>query len=105
MSRIINAHRNRRAGRSHNTDGYIDVPTTADQLTNDGHLDDVLQSADDSDLQKMSLPPRYRFRDLLLGDFAFTDDGQRYVTLLFISHTLAYIELNILFSYYSLNKN
>ena len=24
-----------------------------------------------------SLPPRYRFRDLLLGDFAFNDDGER----------------------------
>jgi len=75
LSRIINAHRH--TGRSR-PDGYVDVPTTADQLTNDGpSLDDVLQSADDSELQKMSLPPRYRFRDLLLGDFAFTDDGQR----------------------------
>lgn len=77
MSRIINAHR--QTGSRTRPDGYIDVPTTSDQLTNDGHhsLDDVLQSADDSELQKMSLPPRYRFRDLLLGDFAFTDDGQR----------------------------
>jgi hypothetical protein len=23
------------------------------------------------------LPPRYRFRDLILGDYAFNDDGQR----------------------------
>lgn len=23
------------------------------------------------------LPPRYRLRDLLLGDFAFNDDGER----------------------------
>lgn len=64
----------RRSGK----DGYIDVPTVADQLTNDGHsVDDVFQSADDSEQNKMSLPPRYRFRDLLLGDFAFNDDGQR----------------------------
>jgi hypothetical protein len=28
-------------------------------------------------LPKMALPPRYRFRDLLLGDFAFNDDGER----------------------------
>lgn len=26
---------------------------------------------------RMALPPRYRFRDLLLGDFAFNDDGER----------------------------
>lgn len=64
----------RRSGR----DGYVDVPTFGDQLTNDGQsLDDVFQSADDSEQNKMSLPPRYRFRDLLLGDFAFNDDGQR----------------------------
>lgn len=25
------------------------------------------------------LTPRYRFRDLLMGDFAFNDDGERYV--------------------------
>ncbi|CAG9799533.1 unnamed protein product [Chironomus riparius] len=56
---------------------FIDYQFLMEQVTNDGHsLDDVLQSADDSELQKMSLPPRYRFRDLLLGDFAFTDDGQ-----------------------------
>lgn len=23
------------------------------------------------------LPPRYRLRDLILGDFAFNDDGER----------------------------
>jgi hypothetical protein len=23
------------------------------------------------------LPPRYRFRDLILGDYAFNDDGER----------------------------
>lgn len=64
----------RRSGR----DGYVDVPTIGDQLTNDGSsVDDVFQSADDSEQNKMSLPPRYRFRDLLLGDFAFNDDGQR----------------------------
>lgn len=25
----------------------------------------------------LNLPPRYRFRDLILGDFAFNDDGER----------------------------
>jgi hypothetical protein len=40
-------------------------------------VDDVFQAASDDLDNKMSLPPRYRFRDLLLGDFAFTDDGQR----------------------------
>jgi hypothetical protein len=75
LSRIIKT--NRRSGR---TDGYIDVPTTGDQLTDARSvecIDDVFQSSDDSEFNKMSLPPRYRFRDLLLGDFAFTDDGQR----------------------------
>ena len=23
------------------------------------------------------LPPRYRFRDLILGDYAYADDGER----------------------------
>jgi hypothetical protein len=23
------------------------------------------------------LPPRYRFRDLIMGDYAFNDDGER----------------------------
>lgn len=26
-----------------------------------------------------ALPPRYRFRDLILGDYAFNDDGERSV--------------------------
>lgn len=25
------------------------------------------------------LPPRYRLRDLILGDFAYADDGERFV--------------------------
>ena len=28
------------------------------------------------------LPPRYRLRDLILGDYAFGDDGERYVLAL-----------------------
>lgn len=32
---------------------------------------------DDENTAKMNLPPRYRFRDLILGDFAFNDDGER----------------------------
>lgn len=47
----------------------------------DGPMDDgVLEEliVDDSSKEsKMNLPPRYRFRDLLLGDFAFNDDGER----------------------------
>lgn len=27
------------------------------------------------------LPPRYRFRDLILGDYAFNDDGERWVEM------------------------
>ena len=39
---------------------------------------------DKDGLPKMTTvqPPRYRFRDLLLGDFAFNDDGERLVLLL-----------------------
>lgn len=70
LSRIVSSRQTRR------NDGYIAANTF---VTNDGTaVDDVFQqSADDLDNSKMSLPPRYRFRDLLLGDFAFTDDGQR----------------------------
>lgn len=57
----------------------------ASSLTNDGEPvesdDSQLSSADELEVSKMSLPPRYRFRDLLLGDFAFRDDGERWVTL------------------------
>lgn len=28
------------------------------------------------------LPPRYRLRDLILGDYAFNDDGERWVDLI-----------------------
>jgi hypothetical protein len=70
LSRIANRQ-------SRRNDGYIAANTS---LTTDGTaiVDDVFaQSADELEHNKMSLPPRYRFRDLLLGDFAFTDDGQR----------------------------
>lgn len=67
LSRIVSSRQSRR------NDGYVAANTS---LTTDGvTVDDVFQ--DDLDNSKMSLPPRYRFRDLLLGDFAFTDDGQR----------------------------
>lgn len=29
------------------------------------------------DTPDFSVPPRYRLRDLLLGEFAFNDDGER----------------------------
>lgn len=62
-----------RIKKSRSNDGYI-----AGTLTNDVDRDDnVFLSSDDQDRDKMSLPPRYRFRDLLLGDFAFNDDGER----------------------------
>jgi hypothetical protein len=81
LSRITNPRS--RGGRNRNrTDGYHDVPSSEQPQLTQNHqhvvVDDVFQPADESDLHnKMSLPPRYRFRDLLLGDFAFTDDGQR----------------------------
>lgn len=70
LSRIVSSRPSRR------NDGYVAANTS---VTNEAvQVDDVFQSAsDDLDNGKMSLPPRYRFRDLLLGDFAFTDDGQR----------------------------
>lgn len=38
----------------------------------------IFEVVDKDSLQaRMALPPRYRFRDLLLGDFAFNDDGER----------------------------
>lgn len=71
LSRIVSSRQTRR------NDGYIAANTS---LT-DAPVDDVFAaSSDDLENSKMSLPPRYRFRDLLLGDFAFTDDGQRWVT-------------------------
>jgi hypothetical protein len=40
--------------------------------------DNQISTADELEVRTMSsLPPRYRFRDLLLGDFAFRDDGER----------------------------
>lgn len=41
--------------------------------------DTIIEVVDRDSLQqsRMALPPRYRFRDLLLGDFAFNDDGER----------------------------
>lgn len=55
---------------------------TSCSLTNvDGAVegdDCQLSSNDELEVKTMSLPPRYRFRDLLLGDFAsFLDDGER----------------------------
>jgi hypothetical protein len=69
----VKKNRRCRLGRS----GYVDVPQD-NQLTRDFHsTDDVFNEADESERNKMSLPPRYRLRDLLLGDFAFNDDGER----------------------------
>lgn len=62
-----------RIGKSRTNHEYI-----AGTLTNDLDHDDIVRiSSDDQDYDNMSLPPRYRFRDLLLGDFAFNDDGER----------------------------
>ena len=68
---------------------------TGISLTNDDDEvegdDCQLSSADELEARTMSLPPRYRFRDLLLGDFAFRDDGERWVnrrhsSLCFVCH-------------------
>lgn len=83
LSRIVSSRQTRR------NDGYVAANTS---VTNDGAaLDDVFaQSADDLESNKMSLPPRYRFRDLLLGDFAFTDDGQRWVTSNYVTIVISF---------------
>jgi hypothetical protein len=52
---------------------YI-VANNGEAVVSDGF---ELSSANELELSRMSLPPRYRFRDLLLGDFAFRDDGER----------------------------
>lgn len=59
-------HRNAGACNPSDNDGPLD----------DGVLDELIVD-DNSKESKMTLPPRYRFRDLLLGDFAFNDDGER----------------------------
>jgi hypothetical protein len=69
LSRIVNLRRQRR------NDGYVAASTS---LIDNGVVEEVIQhSASELELFNMSLPPRYRFRDLLMGDFAFRDDGQR----------------------------
>lgn len=39
--------------------------------------DAMIENGNSKEIQKLVMPPRYRFRDLLLGDFAFNDDGER----------------------------
>lgn len=67
-SRVIQLHR-----QSRRNDGYVAANTS---VTNEGatHDDLGLDLSDDN----FKLPQRYRFRDLLLGDFAFNDDGERW---------------------------
>ena len=69
--------RHKKSSRRRNGE-YIE---TGISLTNDDDVvegdDCQLSSADELEARTMSLPPRYRFRDLLLGDFAFRDDGER----------------------------
>jgi hypothetical protein len=53
------------------------------QLTEEGNSPEegssmALTAARDRDKDVVPpLPPRYRFRDLILGDYAFNDDGER----------------------------
>ena len=70
LSSIISLRQSRR------NDGYV----ATSQLVDNGIVEDVIQrSTSELELCNMSLPPRYRFRDLLMGDFAFRDDGERWV--------------------------
>jgi hypothetical protein len=57
-------------------DVFIDPAQQQQQQELQQHLSERV-GLDKDGLPKMSLPPRYRFRDLLLGDFAFNDDGER----------------------------
>lgn len=69
-SRVLQLQRQARRN-----DGYVVASTS---VTNEGVTpEDVGHDLSDENDIKLSLPPRYRFRDLLLGDFAFNDDGQR----------------------------
>lgn len=64
----LKSHRARSRGGG--TSGYL-LADTMDEIS-------IIQNdIDRENQQKMFFPPRYRFRDLILGDFAFNDDGER----------------------------
>jgi hypothetical protein len=69
LSRIISLRQRRR------NDGYVAASTSL--IDQKDHEEVVQHSTSELELFNLSLPPRYRFRDLLMGDFAFRDDGER----------------------------
>lgn len=64
----------RARSRGGGTSGYLLANETADTMD---EISIVQNDLDRENQQKMFFPPRYRFRDLILGDFAFNDDGER----------------------------
>lgn len=58
--------------------GYV-ITADAPRPSTNVMEDTIIEVVDRDSFQqaRMTLPPRYRFRDLLLGDFAFNDDGER----------------------------
>lgn len=43
----------------------------------DSVLEELIVDKDGNSSKMYMPPPRYRFRDLIMGDFAFNDDGER----------------------------
>lgn len=66
-SRIKSPRPKRAAGSYQLT--HVTVSDTSEEM--------ISENGTKENVQKVILPPRYRFRDLLLGDFAFNDDGER----------------------------
>lgn len=72
----IKSPRPRRAAASNSGGGY--ASHGSEVRLGDDEVVTTLESSDRDSFPKLvTFAPRYRFRDLLLGDFSFNDDGER----------------------------